>query len=82
VPCVVDEDTYVFPAGIGSLTLTPVAVLGPRFVTTIVQVMLPSPVCRAGEADFMIERSTTACTQTEALESSLPSLLVVPSPCC
>ena len=35
-------ETNVFPAGIGSATSTPVAVLGPLFVTTIVQVMLPS----------------------------------------
>src|SRR5207253_1238839 len=45
-----------------------------------VQVMLPRPVCRAGEPDFVIARSTTACTQTESLDWSLPSLLVVTVP--
>src|SRR5438046_5675940 len=81
VPFVVVEDTYVFPAGIGSEIFTPVSLLGPLFVTTIVHVMFP--VCRiwvAGEPDFVIARSTRALTHVEALDWSLPSLLVVTWP--
>src|SRR4051794_39253642 len=78
VPCVVVAETKVFPAGIGSATTTPVAVLGPLFVTTIVQVMFPSPrVCVAGEPLFVTERSTRAWTQAVALDSPEPSLVVV-----
>src|SRR5262245_38426925 len=81
VPFVVVAETKVLPAGIGSAILTPVAALGPLFVTTIVQVMLPSPrVCVAGEPAFVIERSTRACTQVEAVSSSEPSFEVVTSP--
>src|SRR5262245_33765175 len=65
-PCVVVEDTYVFPAGIGSATTTPVASLGPLLVTTIVHVIwLPSfSSWVSGEPDFVIARSTIAWTQT------------------
>src|SRR3954451_16368248 len=42
--------------------------------------MLPSPVCRAGEPDLVIARSTTACTQVDALDWSVPSLVVVTLP--
>jgi hypothetical protein len=81
VPCVEVADTNVFPAGIGSETFTPVAVLGPLFMTTIVQVMFPAPSSWvAGEPDFVIERSTSAWTQVEALDWSVPSLLVVTVP--
>src|SRR5438128_6840135 len=80
-PCVVVAETKVLPAGIGSAIVTPVASLGPLLVTTIVQVMLPAPrVCVAGEPAFVIERSTRAWTQVEALDWSLPSLLVVTLP--
>src|SRR4051795_6926022 len=34
----------------------------------------------AGEPDLVIAKSTTACTQTESLDWSLPSLLVVTLP--
>src|SRR4051812_16086359 len=80
VPWVEDAETNVFPAGIGSETFTPVSVLGPLFVTTIVQVMLPNPIWLAGEPDFVIAKSTRACTQIEALDWPLPSLLVVTLP--
>ena len=81
LPLVVVADTNVFPAGIGSVTTTPVSSLGPLFVTTIVQVMLPLPSSWvAGEPLFVTVRSTMACTQVDALESSLPSLLVVTAP--
>src|SRR4051794_31997051 len=43
VPCVVVAETNVFPPGIGSAIVTPVASLGPLLVTTIVHVMLPAP---------------------------------------
>src|SRR5215475_1146794 len=43
VPCVDVAETKVLPAGIGSVIVTPVSALGPLFVTTIVQVMFPSP---------------------------------------
>src|SRR5438477_10196767 len=80
VPFVVVEDTYVFPAGIGSEIFTPVSLLGPLFVTTIVQVMFPVPsTWVAGEPAFVIARSID-CTQIEALDWSLPSLLVVTEP--
>ena len=36
-------DTKVLPAGIGSAVVTPVAVSGPLFVRTIVQVTVPAP---------------------------------------
>jgi hypothetical protein len=42
-PCELDAETNVFPAGIGSVTPTPVSALGPLLVTTIVHVMLPAP---------------------------------------
>src|SRR5438874_12047623 len=81
VPRDVVEDTYVYPAGIGSEIFTWVAVLGPLFVTTIVHVMFPVPrIWVAGEPDFVIARSTNACTQVDALDWSLPSLLVVTWP--
>src|SRR5437016_14679780 len=81
VPLVVVEETYVFPAGIGSEIFTPVSLLGPLFVTTIVQVMFPVPrIWVAGEPDFVIARSTRALTHVEALDWSLPSLLVVTWP--
>src|SRR5262249_19520595 len=81
VPFVVVTETNVFPAGIGSAIFTPVSALGPLFVTTIVQVMLPSPsVWVAGDPAFVFERSSCAWTQTEAESSSEPSLLVVTSP--
>src|SRR5204862_269909 len=58
-----------------------VSALGPLLVTTIVQVMLLSPsVCVAGEPALVIERSTMAWTQIEALDWSLPSFLVVTLP--
>src|SRR5438876_8227864 len=80
VPFVVVEETYVFPAGIGSEIFTPVSLLGPLFVTTIVQVMFPAPrTWVAGEPVFVIARSM-AWTQIEALDWSLPSLLVVTEP--
>src|SRR5438067_2538008 len=80
VPLVVVEETYVFPAGIGSEIFTPVSLLGPLFVTTIVQVMFPVPsTWVAGEPAFVIARSID-CTQIEALDWSLPSLLVVTWP--
>ena len=61
VPCVEDAETNAFPAGIGSVIVTPVAVLGPLFVTTIVQVMFPVPRSWvAGEPDFVTARSTRA----------------------
>src|SRR5690242_18248861 len=58
VPCVELAETNVFPPGIGSETLTPVSLSGPLLVTTIVQVMFPSPSCRAGDPDLVIDRST------------------------
>src|SRR5262245_26134613 len=60
LPLVMVAETNVFPVGIGSEIVTPVSASGPLFVTTIVQVMLPSPrVCWAGEPDFVIDRSTS-----------------------
>ena len=71
----------MFPAGIGSETFTPVAVLGPLFVTTIVQVMFPVPrTWVAGAPVLLIARSTRACTQTVASEEPEPSLPVVTWP--
>src|SRR5690242_12736002 len=81
VPCVEDAETNVFPAGIGSAIVTPVAVLGPLFVTTIVQVMFPWPSSWvAGAPDFVTDRSTTACTHVEAGDWSDPAFDVVTSP--
>src|SRR6516162_6524668 len=81
VPLVVVADTKVLPAGIGSVTVTPVSSLGPLFLTTIVQVMLPWPRSwTAGEPVLVIERSTIACTQVVAVEFSLPSFDVVTEP--
>ena len=42
-PWVVVAETNVFPAGIGSAIVTTGVRVGPLFVTTIVQVMLPAP---------------------------------------
>ena len=59
LPCVEVAETKVFPAGIGSVIVTPVAALGPWLVTTIVQVMFPWPrSCVAGEPALVTERST------------------------
>src|SRR5204862_4910148 len=81
VPFVDVADTKVFPVGSGSVIFTPVSALGPLLVTTIVQVMLLSPsVCVAGEPALVIERSTLAWTQIEALDWSLPSFVVVTLP--
>src|SRR5512143_793976 len=77
-PFVVVAETKVFPAGIGSATVTPVSALGPLLVTTIVQVMLPWPrSCVAGEPAFVTDRSTSAWTQVEADDLSEPSFPVV-----
>src|SRR5207245_820091 len=71
----------VGPPGVGAGVVTPVSVLGPLFVTTIVHVMLPARrSCVAGEPAVVIERSTRAWTQVEALALSEPSLLVVTLP--
>jgi hypothetical protein len=72
-------DTKVFPAGIGSAIVTPGSVSGPLFVTTIVQVMLPSPrVCVAGDPAFVTERSTWKPQDSLALAGlGLLALLVV-----
>src|SRR5262249_12919563 len=79
VPCVVVAETKVLPAGIGSETLTPVSVSGPLFLTTIVQVMLPSPrVCVAGEPLLVIERSTWKAQDSSAEAGfGLPAFVVV-----
>src|SRR5437764_4601797 len=78
VPSVDVAETKVFPVGIGSVIFTPVSLLGPLFVTTIVQVMLLSPrVWVAGEPALVTERSTMACTQVDAGDWSLPSFVVV-----
>src|SRR5436190_7086350 len=81
LPCVEVAETKVFPAGIGSVIVTPVAALGPWFVTTIVQVMFPCPrSCVAGEPALVTERSTRACTQVEADAWPEPSFVVVTVP--
>src|SRR5215475_1748577 len=80
LPWLLDAETKVLPAGIGSEIVTPLSVLGPLFLTTIVQVMLPRPSCRAGEPLLVIERSTRACTQVDALDWSEPSFEVVTLP--
>ena len=54
VPCVVATETKLVPAGSGSATLTPVAVSGPLFLTTIVQVMFVPVVVGLGEPVFVI----------------------------
>src|SRR5437763_11586799 len=81
LPCVAVAETKVFPAGIGSVIVTPVAALGPWLVTTIVQVMLPLPRSwTRGEPVFVIDRSTRACTQVEADAWPEPSFVVVTVP--
>src|SRR5438445_288358 len=59
VPCVVVTETKDVPAGSGSATLTPVAPLGPLFVTVIVQVIWLPSVEGLGAPDFAIARSMT-----------------------
>src|SRR3954447_278023 len=56
-PCVVATETKLVPAGTGSATVTPVAPLGPLFVTTIVHVTLPASVAGFGVPIFVIDRS-------------------------
>src|SRR5581483_8614217 len=81
LPRDVVEETYVLPAGIGSAILTPVAVSGPWFVTTIVQVMFPGSVSGLGEPLFVTARSITLCsTQVDAVDCSEPSLAEVTVP--
>ena len=58
VPCEVATETNVVPAGTGSDRVTPVALFGPLFVTTIVQVTLLPTVAGFGAPDFVIWRST------------------------
>src|SRR5205809_737727 len=66
--------------GVNALGVTSTEALAPLFVTTIVQVMFPAPrTWVAGEPVFVIARSM-AWTQIEALDWSLPSLLVVTEP--
>src|SRR5216683_1356453 len=57
-PCEVETETKLVPAGSGSPTVTPVAVLGPLFETTIVQVTVLPRVAGFGVADFVIWTST------------------------
>ncbi len=57
-PCEVATEAKLTPAGSGSATVTPVAVFGPLFVTTIVQVIGPPSVAGFGAAFFVIWRST------------------------
>jgi hypothetical protein len=80
-PCVEEADTNVLPAGIGSVTVTPVSAPGPLLVTTIVHVMFPGSVTVLGEPDFVIARSTSpcaaACTHVDALEEPGPAFEVV-----
>src|SRR5262245_62405509 len=79
VPLLDVAETKVLPAGIGSEIWTPVSMSGPLFVTTIVQVMLPSPrVWVAGEPAFVIDRSTRNWQDSLALtESGLLPLSMV-----
>jgi hypothetical protein len=57
VPCVVATETKLVPAGAGSATVTPVAALGPLFVTTIVHVTFPASDAGFGVPIFVIDRS-------------------------
>src|SRR5882762_4827851 len=50
-------ETNVSPAGSVSLTLTPVAALGPLFVTVIVYVRLPPTMTGSGESALVMLRS-------------------------
>jgi hypothetical protein len=57
VPAELVADTNVVPAGTGSATFTPVAGLGPAFVTVIVQVIWFPRVAGFGLPDFVIDKS-------------------------
>jgi hypothetical protein len=57
VPREVVTDTNVVPAGIASATFTPVAGLGPAFITVSVQVIRFPRVAGFGLPDFVIDRS-------------------------
>src|SRR5438309_1620075 len=57
VPTVLVADTNVVPAGTGSATFTPVAGLGPAFVTVIVQVIWFPRTAGFGAPLFVIDRS-------------------------
>ena len=60
------------PLAISSLTVTPVARLGPTLFTVRVKVMRSPTVPSVAEADFSSERSITACgvISTQSLSSS------------
>jgi hypothetical protein len=75
--CVVDAETKVLPAGIGSTMLTPVAVSGPLFPTTMVQVMFPAPnFYLAGEPAFVTARSMSgAITSFSSVQPLVVALL-------
>src|SRR5215831_5017546 len=80
-PCVVDAETNVLPAGIGSAMVTPVAVSGPLFVTTIVQVMFPAPsFCEAGEPTFVTARSMSGAITSFSSAQALVAALLFESP--
>ena len=81
VPAELCTETKVVPAGSGSETVTPVSVSGPLFVTTIVQVMLPSPrFCEAGEPLFVTDRSTSGAITSFSSVHLLSAGLLFPSP--
>jgi len=57
VPCVAELETNVIPAGTGSASVTPLAALGPLFVTTIVHVTCRPSDTGFGAALFVTARS-------------------------
>jgi hypothetical protein len=68
VPSVVLVDTHVTFAGNVSVTATPVAALGPLFVTTMVYVRSCPASTGLGEADFVIETSAEGFTVVVVVE--------------
>ena len=56
VPCVEEADPNAKPEGMTSVTVTPVAVIGPALVTTIVKVIVDERLAGLGEPDFVTER--------------------------
>ena len=68
VPCDGVADTNVVPAGSTSATVTPVAPLGPLFVTVIVYAMFAPPATAAAAAVFVIARAAVATPVAVAVE--------------